>query len=52
MTTSRYVCRPSSGVLRIAIVGSGPGGFFTAQRLIKVSDSSLSTLLHRIAVPY
>ena len=29
---------PHPGVFRLAVVGSGPGGFYTAQQLIKVID--------------
>ena len=36
--------RHSSGIIRLAVVGGGPGGFFTAQHLIKVSDNNYRRL--------
>ena len=37
---------------RFAIIGSGPAGFYTAQRLISRIDNALVDMYERLPVPY
>jgi adrenodoxin-NADP+ reductase len=50
----RFSC-PSAGrarPLRVAIVGSGPAGFYTATRLLKLVDAAAIDMYERLPMPF
>eukprot|EP00124_Ichthyophonus_hoferi_P000367 Ihof_evm6s13 gene=Ihof_evmTU6s13 len=50
--SSRYFATNVVHPLKICIVGSGPSGFFTAQRLLRRNPTVLIDLLDRLPVPF
>ncbi|KAF2472892.1 NADPH:adrenodoxin oxidoreductase mitochondrial precursor [Lindgomyces ingoldianus] len=49
---NRYSTSPSKKPLRIAVIGSGPAGFYTAYRLMKKIPDAVVDMYEQFPVPY
>ena len=48
-----HACRRFSGIsYRIGIVGSGPAGFYTAQRILKLNPQVKVDIIERLPAPF
>jgi adrenodoxin-NADP+ reductase len=50
--SSRWITSGAIGLLHVAIVGSGPAGFYTADRLLKRFEPLHVDLFERQPVPF
>ncbi|KAK8478676.1 hypothetical protein V6N12_020261 [Hibiscus sabdariffa] len=48
----RSFCTVASHPLRVCIVGSGPAGFYTAEKILKTHQGSQVDIIDRIPTPY
>ncbi|GER50282.1 NADPH:adrenodoxin oxidoreductase [Striga asiatica] len=49
---SKSFSTPSSSPLRICVVGSGPAGFYTAEKLLKTHETTEVDIIDRLPTPF
>ena len=48
----RRLCTPATDALRVVVVGSGPGGFYTARTLLKKHPGVVVDVVEMLPVPF
>jgi NADPH-dependent glutamate synthase beta subunit-like oxidoreductase len=49
---SSHVAHSASSLFRVAIVGSGPAGFYAARRLLSMVDDAVIDMYERLPTPF